>query len=214
MITTTSKDTSEEEDDNEEDDDEENDDEAGDEDDGKGRESDKDASDYAGEQESDKEKEAPLLRFGPPKGRSHLGHVKSVANQNRLVEGNLFLFCYFYLFNVLSFFIDIQLSNLPRPEKPVPANGSSRSSGGILRGRALGNFPNIGDPFETMPQDVQPLPHGRINITIVQQPPSDVVIENPTSHLKVVSPCFETLGPLLQKVAKSYSPVRSKYLVI
>ena len=29
-------------------------------------------------------------------------------------------------------------------------------------------------------------------------------------HLKVSSPCYETLGPLLKKVARSYSPVRSK----
>ena len=103
-----------------------------------------------------------------------------------MVEGILFLFCYFYLFNVLSLFLDIQLSNLPPPERQVPANGSSRSTGGILCGNALGNVVNIGDPFETIPQDVQLLPHGQINVTIIQQPPSDVVIENPTSHLKVV----------------------------
>jgi hypothetical protein len=95
MITTTSKDTSEEEDDDEEDADEENDDEAGDDDDGKGRESDKDASDYAGKQESDKEKEAPLLRFGPPKGRSHSGHVKSVTNQNAWLKVIYFYFAIF-----------------------------------------------------------------------------------------------------------------------
>jgi len=48
----------------------------------------------------------------------------------------------------------------------------------------------------------------------VQQPPWDVVIENPTSHLKIVSPCYETFAPLMEKVAKSYSPVRSKCLII
>lgn len=96
----------------------------------------------------------------------------------------------------------------------MPANGSSRSTGGILRGNALGNAPNIGDLFDAMPQDVQPLSRGRVNVTIVQQPPSNIVVENPTSHLKVNSPCYETLGPLLKKVARSYSPVRSKCLVI
>ncbi len=40
--------------------------------------------------------------------------------------------------------------NLPAPERELPANGSSRSTGGILRGCALGNTPNIGDPFEDM----------------------------------------------------------------
>ena len=40
--------------------------------------------------------------------------------------------------------------NLPAPERELPANGSSRSTGGILCGCALGNTPNIGDPFEDM----------------------------------------------------------------
>jgi hypothetical protein len=114
----------------------------------------------------------------------------------------------------LLYFLDIDLSNLAQLEEEAPANGSSRSTGGILRGRALGNAFNIGDPFDDVPQDVAPLSRGRINITIVQQPPSDVIIENPTSHLKVLSPCYDTFGPLLKKVAKSYSPVRSKYLII
>ena len=81
-------------------------------------------------------------------------------------------------------------------------------------GCALGNAFNIGDPFDDVPQDVVPLSCGRVNVTIVQQPPSDIIIENPTSHLKVISPCYNTMGPLLKKVAKSYSPVRSKYLIV
>jgi hypothetical protein len=62
--------------------------------------------------------------------------------------------------------------------------------------------------------EVRPLSRGRINVTIVQEPPGDVVIENPTSHLKVLSPCYETFAPLMKKIAKSYSPVRSKYFSI
>jgi hypothetical protein len=105
--------------------------------------------------------------------------------------------------------LDIDLSKLQPPKIQAPANGSSRSTGGILRGRALGIAPNIGDPFDDTQQEVRPLSRGRINVTIVQQPPGDVVIENPTSHLKVLSPCYETFAPLMKKVAKSYSPVRS-----
>jgi hypothetical protein len=82
-----------------------------------------------------------------------------------------------------------------------------------LHGHALGNAFNIGDPFDG-PQDIALLSCGRVNIMIVQQPPSDVIIENPTSYPKVVSPCYDTLGPLMQKVAKSYSPVHSKYLIV
>lgn len=117
-------------------------------------------------------------------------------------------------FIYLLYFLDIDLSNLAPPEQQEPANGSSRSTGGILRGRALGNAFNIGDPIDNVPQDVTPLARGRINVTIVQQPPPDIVIDNPTSHLNVKSPCYDTLGPLLKKIAKSYSPVRSKYLII
>ena len=78
-----------------------------------------------------------------------------------------------------------------------------------MRGGALGNSFNIGDPIGDVAQDVAPLSYGRINIMIVQQPHSDVIIENPTSLLNVKSPCYDTLGPLLKKVAKSYSPVRN-----
>jgi hypothetical protein len=119
------------------------------------------------------------------------------------------LLIYFYFL-----ILDIDLSNLQPPEIQVPANGSSRSTGGTSRGRALGISPNIGDPFDDMRQEVTPLARGRINVMIVQQPPGDVVIENPTSHLKVMSPCYETFAPLMKKVAKSYSPVRSKYFII
>jgi len=108
----------------------------------------------------------------------------------------------------------MDLSNLQPPEVQAPGNGSSHSMGGILRGHALGNAPNIGDPFNDMQQEVRPLPQGHINITIVQQPPGDVVIENPTSHLRVVSPCHETFALLTEKVTKSYSPVCSKCLII
>lgn len=80
-----------------------------------------------------------------------------------------------------------------------------------MRGRALGNTHNIGDPYDSLQEDIRPLSQGRINVTIVDKPPKAVVIENPTSSLKVMSACYETMGPLLKKVAKSYSPVRSKF---
>ena len=119
-----------------------------------------------------------------------------------------------FIFFKFKFNLDINLSKLQPPEIQAPANGSSRSTGGVLRGRALGIALNIGDPFDDIRQEVRPLSRGRINLTIVEQPPGDVIIENPTSHLKVLSPCYETFAPLMKKVAKSYSPVRSKYFII
>jgi hypothetical protein len=84
----------------------------------------------------------------------------------------------------------------------------------VLHGRALGNTFNIGDSLDEVPQDIAPLSSGRVNVTIVQQPPSDVVIEKAASLLNVRSPCYDTLGLILKKIAKSYSPVRSKYFII
>ena len=83
----------------------------------------------------------------------------------------------------------------------------------FANGGAFGIALNIGDPFD-MQQEVRPLSWGCINVTIVDQPPGDVVIKNPTSHLKVMSPCYETFAPLMKKVAKSYSPVCSRYFII
>ena len=80
-------------------------------------------------------------------------------------------------------------------------------------GRAVGNTFNIGDSVGDVPQDIALL-SSRVNVTIVQQPPSDAVIENTTSLLNVRSPCYDTLGPILKKVAKPYSPVCSKYFII
>ena len=65
-----------------------------------------------------------------------------------------------------------------------------------------------------MQQEVRPLSRGRINLTVVGHPPEDFIVENPTSHLKVLSPCYETFTPLMKKVVKSYSPVHSKYYII
>ena len=163
----------------------------------------------ASEENSDKERKAlSFLQFGPPKG-SCLGQIKAVVSHDRSVEGDI-LFLFFYFIYLLSYpFLDVDLSNLSPPERSVLANGFSHSTGGVLHGHAFGNAPNIGDPFETMPQDIQP-----INVTIVQQPPSDVIVKNPTSHQKVMSFCYETLGPLLKKVAKSYSSVCSKCFII
>ena len=150
------------------------------------------------------------LHFGLPKGHSHSGQGKDEATSTS-VDSKVMYFTTILLY--LLVILDINLANLSPLEREPPANGSSCSTGGIICGRALGNAPNIGDPFNDVQDDVKPLFHGQVNVTIVQQPPGDVVVENPTSHLKVMSPCYETLAPILKKVAKSYSPVCSKYSI-
>jgi hypothetical protein len=44
---------------------------------------------------------------------------------------------------------DIKAVGSPRHAKPIQSSGASRAYGGIIRGKALGNIPNIGD-FESV----------------------------------------------------------------
>ncbi|KAF8974786.1 hypothetical protein BDZ97DRAFT_1911938 [Flammula alnicola] len=101
---------------------------------------------------------------------------------------------------------DIVIANLAPPKAQPPANGSSPASGGILRGRALGNIHNFGDPdpFD-MNNFVQV--EGRVNLTIVPEPPKSLVVADPISVIKVLSHCHSTMGPLLERVARAYSLV-------
>ena len=106
---------------------------------------DEDEGEDEDEDESGDEKNAPILCFGPPKRHSRLGYVKSVIRHDHQDAAD-----------------DMDLSKLQSPKIPVPANGSSQSTGGDSRGCAFGIALNIGDPFD-MQQEVRPLSRGRIN---------------------------------------------------
>ena len=105
------------------------------------------------EKKREKPKGAILpLRFGPPKGPPQSGQSKDVVSS---VDSRVMYFI--VILSYLLFLLDIDLANLPPLERQPPANRSSRSTGGIIWGRALGNAPNIGDPFDDVQQDVRPL---------------------------------------------------------
>ena len=64
-----------------------------------------------GGDEDEEMDDAPVMRFGPPKGRSRSGHVKSVTHHDHpdvatlasSVDGNIFIFVTFNLFLYFSF---------------------------------------------------------------------------------------------------------------
>lgn len=83
--------------------------------------------------------------------------------------------------------------------------GASRTTGGLLRGHALGNTANLADfhdiePISFMP--VQPAP-GRVRVYQSR----DATKPAMTLRHEVTS----TLHPVLSTLAGRYSPVRSKY---
>jgi len=85
--------------------------------------------------------------------------------------------------------------------------GASRTSGGIIRGRAIGNIFNIADA-PGIQDDFLPTPTpGKVYLysasDSLQLDPARV---KPNSVLKVdVSP---SLAPILAKIARKYSPIR------
>ena len=93
-----------------------------------------------------------------------------------------------------------------RPDTP-PAQGSSRTTGGVLRGRAMGNvfnFPDAPDILEDTPVPAKGTL--RLYSDLAHQPS----IHKPILTMK--TDAKPTLGPILQKLARSYSPVRSMCL--
>ncbi|EDR04486.1 uncharacterized protein LACBIDRAFT_330655 [Laccaria bicolor S238N-H82] len=134
-------------------------------------------------------KEKEVVRFGPPRGRHQ---TKSSSNHPEPITEDVDKSTSHDQLAWISIFLVLHLL--------------SRKN--LLMGlHILQEVCCVGDPIGEVPQDIAPLAIGHINVTIVQQPPSDAVIENATSLLNVRSPCYDTLGPILKKVAKSYSPV-------
>lgn len=91
------------------------------------------------------------------------------------------------------------------PPISPPRYGASRTVGGIIRGRAYGNVPNHADEKYTSDETgLLPTPLGKLNLFITHMDPKT---NNPYMSLKY--PMGSTLEPILTKIARSYSPIRS-----
>jgi hypothetical protein len=104
---------------------------------------------------------------------------------------------------------DVKAIGSSRHSKPILSSGASRAHGGIIRGKALGNAPNIGDfnLDDVAPEfvDLQ----GTVNIFPSNTRPTTIEIDD-TAIIAVVIPFQQELAPLLQYVAKYYSPIAGR----
>jgi hypothetical protein len=101
---------------------------------------------------------------------------------------------------------DIKAVGSSRQAKPIQSSGASRAYGGIIRGKALGNVPNIGD-FDSVDPDPQFVDvEATVNIFPSNTWPTTIDIDQ-MAVIAVIIPFEEDLASLLQQVAKYYSPI-------
>jgi hypothetical protein len=91
---------------------------------------------------------------------------------------------------------------------PPRLHGSSRMTGGILRGHALGNAFNAAD-FNDVTDVYHPI-RGKVLVYSSNQDPANLSIQNmkPSAFIKHI--VTSSIQPVLTKVAEKYSPIRSE----
>jgi len=101
----------------------------------------------------------------------------------------------------------------------IPAYGSSRSTGGVFQGRAVGNAINIGDAVEVWEEmDVfreglaQKPVKGKIHFYISNLNPPDIDITKSSfiANVSDISKC-ETIQDVIGHGSRDYSPIRRKF---
>ena len=88
------------------------------------------------------------------------------------------------------------------PCSPPCLHGASRTTGGILRGRALGNIFNFGDGMNVDDQNSKVV--GTIHIYTTHGNP-----EESKPYMTLKHEVINHIAPILKKLGNSYSPVKS-----
>jgi hypothetical protein len=116
----------------------------------------------------------------------------------------------YYLIRIL----DIQMHS--PDNSPKRLQGASRTTGGVLRGRAYGNVFNFADARDILDQGPQHgmASRGRVYIYVSPLNPTTLDPEQmkPMATVKVTT--SPTVTPMLQQVTRRFSPVRSTYTFI
>jgi hypothetical protein len=86
------------------------------------------------------------------------------------------------------------------------SSGASRTYGGVIGGKALGNVPNIGDFNSTDVNSQFVDVEGTVNLFPSNTRPTTLDVDE-TAIIAVTIPFEKALSPLLQQVAKYYSPL-------
>jgi hypothetical protein len=104
------------------------------------------------------------------------------------------------------------------PKEKIPAYGSSRSTGGVFRGKAQGNTFNMGDANEVwgdmnvFTEGLAQKPvKGKIHFYISDLNPPDVDIAHSSfiANVHDISKC-ETIQDVINRGSRDYSPIRRK----
>jgi len=97
-----------------------------------------------------------------------------------------------------------------RHAKPIQSSGASRAYGGIIRGKALGNAPNIGD-FDLVDPALEFVDvDATVNIFSSNTRPTTIDVDE-TAVMAVIMPFEEDLASLLKGVAKYHSPLSGRH---
>jgi hypothetical protein len=82
-----------------------------------------------------------------------------------------------------------------------------------LNFRLIDDIHNLGDPLSSAPEEDTLRPDGRVMLSIVDQPPHSLTIDETNSVIRVPTPCYPTMGPILKHLVRSHSPVESKVYI-
>ena len=99
------------------------------------------------------------------------------------------------------------------PPVSPPKYGASRTTGGVFRGRAVGNVLNAADYSSHDKQDyIGPVP-GQILLYVSQDDPAGLAPELLTAYARLPYDYAPKtpIAPVLEKIARKYSPVQSMH---
>jgi hypothetical protein len=104
------------------------------------------------------------------------------------------------------------------PKQSIPAYGSSRSTGGVFRGRAQGNTFNMADANEVW-DDINiytsnQVEKGKIYFYISDLNPPEVDTTQPsfTATIYDINKC-QTIQQVVERGSRDYSPIRRKLFI-
>jgi hypothetical protein len=127
-----------------------------------------------------------------------------------LDQGIYFLIFIFILFFTCIFvYVDTQMQS--PPESPPRLRGSSKVTGGLLRGHAYGNTLNAADYQDQTHDDMLHPIIGKVLVYTSNDDPANLSIHNMKPTLFIKHPVTRSIQPVLTKVAAKFSPIQSKY---
>ena len=108
--------------------------------------------------------------------------------------------------------LDVVMSSPPK--ELIPVLGSSRSTGGTLRGRAAGNTFNIADVGQVFGDSDGEPTKGKIYLYISDLNPSVVDISQSSFIVNIYDTAkCQTVQDLVKRGSRDYSPICSKLLL-